>query len=606
MRKVLLLCLLAIVSNGLAAQEYMDSLLYNKTLTSSVKSVAVARKAPLTLPFIDDFSQGNTFPDPLKWLDQSVYINEGFPIKPPSIGVATFDGLRANGRPYTFSSSAYGSSDTLTSQPIDLSSYAAFDSVYISFYYQPKGRGNAPESRDSLVLEFKLNDTTWVGIWRTTPTGLATDSFRQAFIPITDVRWLTGDFQFRFRNYSALSGNIDHWHLDYVILDEGRTRVNPLLNDVAFYRNGRSLLKRYQSMPLNQFIGFELEELADSLFAFSSNHFNTIKNTTFRYDARENCTGQLINSDFFQTINYPALSDTTLREASFKTQLINAVSGIGCDSLVITTRYFLNNSPPDPATSFNDTVRQSQRFYNYFAYDDGTAEVAYRLQGISAKVAQRYVVNKPDSLQAIQVHWAHVDKDISGDLINLIVWQSLDRPNGFDDVELYRQDLIFPEYKDSLNGFTTYRLDSAVLVTDTFYIGFQQVGTDNLRIGFDQNVDASAELFYYVSGSWQVSSLAGAVMMRPVMGEAIPFGVGVPTQPKIAGLTVYPNPTNGQFRLSGIQPGNGQLMVYDIAGRLVWQGLGQPDLSLHHSPAGMYTIQYLLDGQLSTARIMKK
>ena len=593
------------LSGPLFAQEGLDSLRYNKQLAGKAAPFSVQAKAPLSLPFIDDFSQGDPYPDPLKWADNSVYINEGFPLNPPSIGVATFDGLRPNGRPYTFSRNAYGSSDTLTSQPIDLSPYNATDSIYLSFFYQPKGRGNAPEGRDSLVLEFKVNDSTWAGMWRTVPTGLSTDTFQQQFIALTEARWFRNDFQFRFRNYSAKSGNIDHWHVDYIELDEGRTRVNPLLNDVAFTRNGRSLLKRYHSMPLNQFVGFEQDELADSLFAYSTNHFNVIKNTTFRYDARENCTGQLISSNFFQTINYPPFADTTLLEANYKNDIISTVGGVSCDSLVITTRYFLNNSPPDPATSFNDTVRHQQRFYNYFAYDDGSAEVAYRLQGQSAQVAQEYVVNKPDSLQAVLVHWAHVDKDISNDLVNLVVWQRLDRPSGTADIVLYRKDLIFPEYKDSLNGFTTYRLDSAVFVTDTFYIGFQQVGTDNLRIGFDQNVDAKEHLYFYVSGSWQQSSLPGAVMMRPVLGDAIPFGVSVPEQPTFTTLSAYPNPTTGLIRLEGIEPGHGLLTVFDVTGRVVWQGRGQTQLALNEQSAGIYFIRYEKGKQIAQTKVLK-
>lgn len=590
---------------SVSAQETIDSLLFNPHLFQQEKPYQVHRKTPLTLPFIDDFSEGTVYPDPAKWVDNAVYINEGMPIKPPSIGVATFDGLRANGRPYSFSQNGYGSSDTLTSQEIDLSGYNALDSVYLSFFYQPKGRGNAPESRDTLVLEFKVNDSTWTGVWRTTPAGLPTDEFQQTFLPLIEARWFKSDFQFRFRNYSALSGNIDHWHVDYIELDEGRTRVNPLLNDVAFYRNGRSLLKRYQSMPLNQFVGFEQQELADSLFAYSTNHFNTVKNTTFRYDARENCTGQQISSNFFQTINYPPFSDTTLLEANYKNEITTAAASAACDSLVITTRYFLNNSPPDPATSFNDTVRHFQRFYNYFAYDDGTAEVAYRLQGNAAKVAQQYVVNTPDSLQAILVHWAHVDKDISGLLINLVVWQELDRPSGTNDVELYRKDLLFPEYKDSINGFTTYRLDSAVFITDTFYIGFQQVGTDNMRFGFDQNVDASEYLYYYVSGNWERSTLPGAVMMRPVFGDAIPFGVSVDPTPEPIQLRAYPNPSTGLFNLDGIEPGRGLLQVYDIAGRLVWQGIGQTTLDIKQQPAGMYVIQYRLEESVAITKVLK-
>ena len=79
--------------------------------------------ASLTLPFFDDFSR-YSLPtnDPAvpnawqRWSDTCAFINSGFPIAPPSIGVATLDGLRADGYPYNFADEfSYGSADTLTS-----------------------------------------------------------------------------------------------------------------------------------------------------------------------------------------------------------------------------------------------------------------------------------------------------------------------------------------------------------------------------------------------------------------------------------------------------------------------------------------------------------
>ena len=51
--------------------------------------------------------------------------------------------------------------------------------------------------------------------------------FRQVMIPITDERFLTSGFRFRFRNRASLSrnndypdmrSNVDYWHVDYVRL----------------------------------------------------------------------------------------------------------------------------------------------------------------------------------------------------------------------------------------------------------------------------------------------------------------------------------------------------------------------------------------------------
>src|SRR5210317_2395154 len=54
----------------------------------------------LKLPFFEDFTSTVMYPDSSRWLDNDVYVNRSFAIYPPSIGVATFDYLDPNGKPY--------------------------------------------------------------------------------------------------------------------------------------------------------------------------------------------------------------------------------------------------------------------------------------------------------------------------------------------------------------------------------------------------------------------------------------------------------------------------------------------------------------------------
>ena len=133
---------------------------------------ATMEKAPVTkgvaearfLPFFDDFSQSNLYPDSTKWTDNAVLVNDGFPLCPPNRNGATFDVLDANGRVYSYAISNPFVSEYLTSARIRLDSImepephalTPADSVYLSFYYQPQGNGNAPEEQDSLVLQFGL------------------------------------------------------------------------------------------------------------------------------------------------------------------------------------------------------------------------------------------------------------------------------------------------------------------------------------------------------------------------------------------------------------------------------------------------------------------
>jgi len=122
---------------------------------------------PLLLPFYDDFSELTVYPDSSLWLDDEAYINATFPVYPVNFGVATMDAIDARGRVYLEATPFTFLADRLTTKPIRLDSVfdpdlgemkklSPADSIYLSFYYQPQGRGDVPLLHDSLVLEFGL------------------------------------------------------------------------------------------------------------------------------------------------------------------------------------------------------------------------------------------------------------------------------------------------------------------------------------------------------------------------------------------------------------------------------------------------------------------
>ena len=229
-----------------------------KELPSNLKIVPNVL-ASLTLPFKDDFSIDSVYPNPLKWKDKRVFINRTFAIAPPTVGVATFDGLDMDGIPYdtsgTFNPSNSAYADTLTSQPINLSALTANDSVYFSFSYQAGGKGNPPEAGDSLWLEFSAPAQTWAKVWsKAGYTAALTDSnFKQVMIYISNPALLVDSFQFRFRNKATISGNRDHWNVDYVYLNQNRNILDTLKQDIAFVYNAQSMLNEYMAMPWNQY-----------------------------------------------------------------------------------------------------------------------------------------------------------------------------------------------------------------------------------------------------------------------------------------------------------------------------------------------------------------
>src|SRR6478672_4864307 len=96
----------AIIFSAFAQHEAIVSLKHHPRLNEKTNAAfwqkkAHMRAASLTLPFFDDFYQPDIFPDPALWQDNFVYINRTYTKHPVTIGVASFDGTDANGKPYT-------------------------------------------------------------------------------------------------------------------------------------------------------------------------------------------------------------------------------------------------------------------------------------------------------------------------------------------------------------------------------------------------------------------------------------------------------------------------------------------------------------------------
>lgn len=121
-----------------------------------------SKNEQLQLPFFEDFSASHVYPDQTKWEDMDVFVNKDFPVFPPNSGAATFDVLNDKGYVYGNASINPFIADHLSSKPIRLDSIfngnwqklSPADSLYFSFYFQPQGRGDKPETHDSLILQF--------------------------------------------------------------------------------------------------------------------------------------------------------------------------------------------------------------------------------------------------------------------------------------------------------------------------------------------------------------------------------------------------------------------------------------------------------------------
>lgn len=176
MRHKIVLLLLIFNSLLINAQEYRTSLFFNDTLQKMAKENKIRKNTkfitytPIFIPFLEDFSNYNNFPDTSLWANNQAFINNGFALNPPTIGVATLDALDNFGKVYSHASASSFYADTLLSRPIRLDSVFTplkramelSDSIWFSFYYQPGGgtgqpwemTGDAPDTKDSLILDF--------------------------------------------------------------------------------------------------------------------------------------------------------------------------------------------------------------------------------------------------------------------------------------------------------------------------------------------------------------------------------------------------------------------------------------------------------------------
>jgi hypothetical protein len=575
----------------------------------------------LCLPFFEDFSNPRfrltaeavpcddtvhrsnptVYPSDVLWADELAYVNADYGIDPPSIGVATLDGLKANGRPYN-ELSPFGPADSLTSKPIRLGDPSLSD-VYLSFYYQPAGRGDNPEPGDSLILEAFGVDSVWHWLWSVSDSnGTIFDPFRLVMFPLDSASaapgyWRHDAFRFRFRNKASRNGNNDHWHLDYILLDADRDPGDTLFRDVAFVERPPSMLKRYREMPWRQFRDHQLEALAPDMQARVYNNFNTANNTNFQDSLLHRDSGTLIGLSPSESAAVPPMGFNTYFHAN---QEVPA-SVPGYDEDTMNLQWKLRLRPSDDINPWNDTLLVEQAFRNYYAYDDGTAERAYGLIGTGAKLAQRYETFEPDTLYAVYIHWAFVNGGVGDKFFSLIVFQSIDTTGLTDsDSVLYQEDFLVPRYPDSINGWHVYRLDEPVPVDGIFYIGWLQSQEDLLNVGFDRNTDASQELWFNLGDAWLPSSLSGAVMMRPQGAPDIinyPFVSGLPAPQASESFRIWPNPSRDWVyweTLSASRSGEDTwVQLHAPDGRVLRRSRvmdGRMDLS--GLPAGLYHLEW--------------
>jgi hypothetical protein len=591
---------------------------------------------PITLPFWDDFSSTQTgYVDPTRWeFGTSVWINDGLAINPPSLNVATFDGLDSLGRPYSVNDVlAKGFADRLVSAPIrmDLPTASERLGISLTFFYQFQGNGEAPDAGDILSLAFKNDQGLWEVVWSKENDGtLVKENFVPVTIPITAARFFHENFQFRFRNFARLSGPYDTWNIDYIYIGNGKAQTSPvfpLFPDRTITQPLTSIFPAYRAMPIKHFFSNTLENLIQPSVTInnlrqdqvagngqpvsfsSAAKIDMIKEEQAPIvlnpilDVNLNIGNELVFNQqrvvTLQTLPDPTTFDSTADSIHIK---LKVAFDTGDDKIKTPTEgdYDFNVFNPI-AFKTNDSISASYILSDFYAYDDGKAEYGAGLNQPGAQLAYRFDMktDEPDTIVAVDMYFPRFGDDSN----QIIQFQILkDITNNVFDI-LYQGN--FPIQRNTQNRF--WRIPIADLppgVKGKFYIGWKQTSSAVIAVGLDKNTDSGNKIYTNINGAWeQNTTVKGSLMIRPVFGKG--KGGVISGVEETSLLSVYPVPNQGTFYITGNFE---ELLLVDLAGRKVAiereKENEQTKITIINPNAGLYILRAFQNSRWLSTKIV--
>jgi len=410
--------------------------------------------------------------------------------------------------------------------------------------------------------------------------GSASHPFRRVMIPVGP-DFHNDTFRFRFMNYATLSGNVDHWNLDYIYLDDHRSDTDTILNDVSYITNHHNFLNEFTAMPWDHYQIDSSENMIKDINVSFRNNNNNIQDVLYQYEVIDNngagptiesYPDAILNRNVFPGAILPIdievfnISPVLINDFYFPLDNeINKVFEI--------KNFFELNGIPDSLQK-NDTVVSKQIFGSYYAYDDGSAEVGYGVQGVGSKLAHEFNIKKSDTLTAFQAYFNPITNNLSGKSFKLTVWSSLTP-----EVIVYQQTSFeTPDYSLT-NEFLNYDLDVPLLLAPgTYYFGWEKISPDFLNVGWDLNTNNKNKVHFNAGIIWQTASFDGTLMLRPVFGttgDPLSEPVGIDDNNELVlndDFKVYPNPASQTIyfeRIGAISTDNYQVELTDIYGKLI-------------------------------------
>ncbi|TRX61697.1 T9SS type A sorting domain-containing protein [Fulvivirga sp. M361] len=639
MRTVLIIgCIL--LPGLLMAQLKVSPVVKQTTPQRTSKSARTQSTAPVQLPFWDDFSFSRDVPSDTLWQDsQNVRINPDIGLNPPSINVASFDGLDVNGKGYSSNPSAEGPTDVLTSCPIDLSALTVDDNVYLSFFYQFAGLGEVSEEGqgDSLVVEFYRQsvDTTWVQVWPSSSSTInRSGAFIQEILRLDDPDFFKGNFQFRIRSFGRQSGLWDNWNIDYVYMNKNRTPNDIFYPDRTISSGLTSIFNTYTAIPKEH---FEPSSLSNpTLSMFNLDRIGIGQQQVISYETETDVINfvaeDTITNSSFLDVPEPTESPSIpnqFKEIDVNVPFANNDFLVDADSIYVDFRFILNSddmdsisipeSPAEPIPEYqpevyrpinfrsNDTVRTRYTLSDYYAYDDGTAEFGAGFKQSASLVAYQFDLPNgvQDSITALDLYFPFINTDPAGRSIDIIVWAD----NNGEPGNRILQERVFIITGTKINQYQRYPFRNSALLSGRFYVGYLQNVDTDLRIGLDRNTNTIDRIFENTKGFWESETdlETGSLMIRPVFGVPDTSEITSVDDPFTkTTIKYYPNPTDGKVYMNTrIET----IRIFDIHAReinfektLVDQ---TTEIDLLNAPDGIYFMQIWVESEYRSIKIIK-
>jgi Secretion system C-terminal sorting domain len=641
-RKIILFVFILLAKTNQSVGQFVIVPIQKENSAKKTTAQRTKKTDPIFLPFWDDFSSvRNGKPKSTLWeYGESAWVNDGMGINPPSLNVATFDGLDSLGKPYSVNDVlAKGYADKMVSAPIrmDLVNEADRSRVFISFFYQFHGNGEPPDLGDILALSFKNSTGGWETIWTKENDGtLAKDKFEQLTIPITADRFYHDNFQFRIRNFARLSGPYDTWHVDYIYISNGKAqtvRVLPLFPDRSITSKLTSPFSTYWSMPIKHYLSnIATNSVKPSLVITnlradqipgngqpvsysSSAQISTNKKgqppsiVNLPLDINLNIGSELLYQQqrtvTLNTMPGPLAFDPTADSIHIKLGVIFD-SGDNKTKTLTEGDYDFNVFSPIEFRT-NDSITTQYILSNYYAYDDGTAEYGAGLNAAGAQLAYQFDMktDQPDTIVAVDIYFPRFGDD-SNQVIQFQILRALTTSPS--DI-LYQASL--PVQRNTFNKFWRIKLiDQPAAVKGKFFIGWKQNSSAVIAVGLDKNTDSGNKLFANLNGTWEPNtSIKGSLMIRPVFGRGKGTGGPITSAAKdqVNEISIYPNPSHGVFYIAGI---TGPVEMYDTTGRKISIELeaenGRTKITILQPNAGIYLLRALQQNRWVNKKVVVK